>query len=49
MLEIERILAEQRAARDHILSGNGDRYAWLWLEDWFAEEILTTPPPALES
>lgn len=42
--DLDRILAEQCAARDLILSGNGTDNTWLWLEDWVAEEILATQP-----
>lgn len=37
---LDRILAEQCAARDYILGGGPDPRAWDWLHDWIAEELL---------
>ena len=36
----ERVLSEQRAARDAIAAGDESRGARLWLADWVAEEVL---------
>jgi DNA modification methylase len=37
----DRILSEQRAARDAIAAGDQSRGARLWVADWVAEEVLT--------
>jgi len=40
MTERDRILAEQRAARDAIAAGDESRGARLWIADAVAEEVL---------
>lgn len=37
---MDRILAGQRAARDHIAANGADKPSVLWLEDWVKEELL---------
>jgi hypothetical protein len=38
--DLDRILAEQRAARDALLAGDESRGVRLWIADAVAEEVL---------
>jgi hypothetical protein len=40
MTDLDRILAEQRAARDALAAGDESRGARLWIADAVAEEVL---------
>lgn len=40
MSEIDRILAEQRAAAEYIVRNGVEPLTSQWLDDWIAEEVL---------